>query len=124
MKVMERNKKTFWFCLYDHKEPIIDEDGNETSEEQTFYKPAQSLRANISAASGSSQVEQFGNLAGYDKVIVTDDTSCPIGEETVLFLDKEPEYGEDGKPLYDYMVKRVAKSMNSVSIAVTKVSVS
>lgn len=124
MKVMERNKRTFWYCLYDRKEPIIDEDGNETGEEQIVYKPAQSLRANISAASGSSQVEQFGNLAGYDKVIVLDDTSCLIDENTVLFIDKEPEYDEDGKPLYDYMVKRVAKSLNSVSIAVTKVSVS
>lgn len=124
MKVMERNKRTFWYCLYDRKEPIIDEDGNETGEEQIVYKPAQSLRANISAASGSSQVEQFGNLAGYDKVIVLDDTSCLIDENTVLFIDKEPEYDDDGKPLYDYMVKRVAKSLNSVSIAVTKVSVS
>ena len=124
MKVMERNKRTFWYCLYGHSEPVIDEDGNETSEEQIFYKPVQSLRANISAASGSSQVEQFGNLAGYDKVIVLDDTSCPIDENTVLFIDKEPEYGEDGNPLYDYRVKRVAKSLNSVSIAATKVSVS
>lgn len=124
MKVMERNKRTFWYCLYDRKEPIIDEDGNETGEEQIVYKPAQSLGANISAASGSSQVEQFGNLAGYDKVIVLDDTSCLIDENTVLFIDKEPEYDDDGKPLYDYMVKRVAKSLNSVSIAATKVSVS
>lgn len=124
MKVMERNKRTFWYCLYDHKEPIIDEDGNETGGEQIVYKTAQSLRANISAASGSSQVEQFGNLAGYDKVIVLDDTSCPIDESTALFIDKEPEYGEGGNPLYDYMVKRVARSLNSVSIAVTKVSVS
>lgn len=124
MKAMERNKRTFWYCLYDRKEPIIDEDGNETGEEQIVYKPAQSLRANISAASGSSQVEQFGNLAGYDKVIVLDDTSCLIDENAVLFIDKEPEYDDDGKPLYDYRVKRVAKSLNSVSIAATKVSVS
>lgn len=124
MKVMERNKRTLWYCLYDRKEPLIDEDGNETGEEQIVYKPAQSLGANISAASGSSQVEQFGNLAGYDKVIVLDDTSCHIDENTVLFIDKEPEYDDDGKPLYDYMVKRVAKSLNSVSIAATKVSVS
>ena len=124
MKVMERNKRTFWYCLYSHKEPIIDEDGNETGGEQIVYKTAQSLRANISAASGSSQVEQFGNLAGYDKVIVLDDTSCPIDENTVLFIDKEPEHGEDGTLMYDYRVKRVAKSLNSVSIAATKVSVS
>lgn len=125
MRTMERNKQSFFYLLYDRKEPVIDEDGNETGEETVVYKPAVSFRANVSAATGASQVEQFGNLAGYDKVIVTDDLDCPIDENTVLFLDKEPEYGEeDGKPLYDYIVKRVAKSLNSVSIAVTKVSVS
>lgn len=124
MKAMERNKVGFFYLLYDRKEPVTDGDGNETGEETVVYKPAVSFRANVSAATGASQVEQFGNLTGYDKVIVTDDLTCPIDENSVLFLDKEPEYDEDGKPLYDYMVKRVAKSLNSVSIAVTKVSVS
>ena len=125
MKIMERNKRPLWYLLYDRKAPAVDEDGNETGEEIIVYKPAVALRANVSPASGSSQVEQFGNLAGYDKVIVTDDMSCPIDENTVLFVDKEPEYREaDGKPLYDYIVKRVAKSMNFIAYAVTKVSVS
>lgn len=124
MRTMERNKTAFWYLLYDRKEPVIDEDGNETGEEKVVYKEAMEFRANVSAATGSSQVEQFGALSGYDKVIVTDDTSCPIDENTVLFLDKSPAYDGDGKPLYDYIVKRVAKSLNSVSYAVTKVSVS
>lgn len=124
MRIMERNKQRFWYLLYDRKEPVTDGDGNETGEETVVYKPAVSFRANVSAATGASQVEQFGNLTGYDKVIITDDLSCPIDENSVLFLDREPEYDEDGKPLYDYMVKRVAKSLNSVSVAVTKVSVS
>lgn len=110
--------------LYDRKEPILDEDGNETGESKVYYKPATKQRMNVSAAMGSAQVEQFGNLAGYDKVIVTDDLSCPINENTVLFVDKSPEYSKDGSPLYDYIVKRVAKSLNSISYAVTKVSVS
>lgn len=81
------------------------------------------MLANISPASGAAQVEQFGQFVSYDKVIVTDDMSCPISEDTVLFVDKEPEY--DGKkPLYDYVVKRVAKSLNSISIAISKVNVS
>lgn len=124
MRCMERNKAGFFYLLYDRKEPVTDEDGNETGEETVVYKEAVPFRANVSAATGSSQVEQFGALSGYDKVIVTDDMSCPIDEHSVLFLDKEPEYGDDGRPLYDYMVKRVAKSLNSISYAVTKVSVS
>lgn len=124
MRTLNRNKSPFWYLLYDGKVPAKDEYGNETGEEIVTYKPAVAMNANISAATGSAQVEQFGSLTGYDKVIVTDGLTCPIDENTVLFIDKEPQYDEDGKPLYDYIVKRVAKSLNSVSIAVTKVSVS
>jgi hypothetical protein len=57
----------------------------------------------------------------------------------VLFIDKEPEYKEADYneataitfvestvqvPVYDYIVRRVAKSLNSISIAVSKVKVS
>lgn len=124
MKTLKRNQTPFWYLLYDRKEPIKDEYGNESGETKVVYQAAVAAQANISAATGSAQVEQFGNYAGYDKVIVTDDLSCPIDENTVLFIDKEPEYDEDGTPLYDYIVKRVARSLNSVSYAVSKVSVS
>ena len=97
MRTLNRNKSPFWYLLYDSKGPAKDEYGNETGEELVVYKPAVAMNANISAATGSAQVEQFGNFAGYDK---------------------------DGKPLYDYMVKRVAKSLNSISYAVSKVTVS
>ena len=123
MKTMERNKAAFWYMTYADRVPVTDEYGNEIGELVTYNDPVM-LRANISPATGSSQVEQFGSLAGYDKVIVTDDVSCPIDENSVLFIDKAVEITDDGKPLYDYTVKRVARSLNSVSYAVTKVSVS
>lgn len=123
MKTMERNKTAFWYMTYADRVPVMDEYGNEIGELVTYNEPVM-LRANISPATGSSQVEQFGSLAGYDKVIVTDDVNCPIDENSVLFIDKAVEITDDGKPLYDYTVKRVARSLNSVSYAVTKVSVS
>lgn len=123
MKTMERNKTAFWYMTYADRVPVMDEYGNEIGELVTYNQPVM-LRANISPATGSSQVEQFGSLAGYDKVIVIDDVSCPIDENSVLFIDKAVEFSDDGKPLYDYTVKRVARSLNSVSYAVTKVSVS
>ena len=124
MKTMERNKRRFWYLLFDRKVAIEDEWGNESGESIVCYKDAVQMKANVSAATGASQVEQFGNFIAYDKVIVIDDMACPIDENTVLFIDKEPEYAEDGTPKYDYIVKRVAKSLNSISIAVSKVMVS
>lgn len=124
MRTMERNKVSFWYLLFDRKVAITDDEGNESGEHIVLYKDAVQMKANVSAATGAAQVEQFGNFISYDKVIVIDDLSCPIDENSVLFIDKEPEYAEDGTPLYDYLVKRVAKSLNSISIAVSKVTVS
>ena len=124
MRIMEINKSSFYYCLYIDNEPIKDKYGNESGERRLIYAPAVIMSGNISAATGTTQVEQFGNFISYDKVVVTDDMNCPIDEHTVLFIDKAPEYDEDGNPLYDYTVKRVAKSLNSISFAISKVNVS
>ncbi len=146
MRTLTRNKRPFWFCLYEDKIPIIDEYGNETSEYIIRYGTPTKMSANISPASGYAQTEQFGSLDNYDKVIVTDWVECPIDELSVLFIDKAVEYGEAVTidyeesetvlgddtatpvtvevPLYNYVVVRVARSINSVSIAVRKVDVS
>lgn len=123
MRCMDRNKSAFWYLLYDGKTMNMSDDGYETGQMSVKYKNAVKTLANISPASGAAQVEQFGQFVSYDKVIVTDDMSCPISEDTVLFVDKEPEYAGEN-PLYDYVVKRVAKSLNSISIAISKVNVS
>lgn len=146
MKTLKRNQRPFYYCLFDSKVPTIDEHGNETSESILVYHEPVLMYANISPATGMSNTEQFGNLENYDKVIVTDDLNCPIDENSVLFIDKEPEFtdavtidyhpsetvlGDDTAtpvtvqtPVYDYAVRRVAKSLNSISIAVKKVNVS
>ena len=67
--------------------------------------------------------EMFGSLDNYDKVIVLTDTCCPIDTETVLFIGKPYEENTDGVPVFNYTVRRVAKSLNYVAIAVRKVDV-
>lgn len=123
MKIMERNKQSFYYCLYTGKTAVVDAEGNETGESSLTYSAEVFVKANVSAATGYAQIEQFGSNEQYDKVIVTDDMTCPIDENTVLFIDKAPAW--DGSvPLYDYVVKRVARSLNSISYAVSKVKVS
>lgn len=120
---MERNKTSFSYIPYQENAPITDSDGNEIGR-GTVYGEVGTMRANVSAATGYAQTEQFGTFIDYDKVIVTDDMTCPINEHTVLFIDKDVEYDGDGKPLPDYIVRRVARSLNSISIAASKVDVS
>ena len=123
MNTLKRNQRTFYYCLYEDKETSYDEYGNEAGERVIYAEPVE-MKANISQATGQSNTEQFGNLESYDKVIVTDWMECPIDENSVLFIDKEPEYSLEDNPMFDYIVRRVAKSLNSVSIAVKKVNVS
>ena len=120
---MKRNLTPVYYCLYSNRQPIVDDEGYETGEYEVVYGEAVQLICSVSPATGYAQVEMFGNLESYDKVLITDDMTCPIDENTVLFIDKEPEF-ENGKPKYDYTVRRVAKSLNSISYAVSKVKVS
>lgn len=124
MRSMERNKRPFYYCLFVRSDSITDEYGDETGESFVTYAPAVEMKASISASVGEAQIEQFGNLGSYDKVIITDDMSSPIDENTVLFIGKKPEYGKSGEPLYNYQVRRVARSLNHIAYAVSEVTVS
>ena len=124
MRCMERNKRCFHYALFDRKEPVLDEDGNRTGEHIVLYRNPVCFKANISPATGEAQVEQFGSDVDYDRVIVVDNPCCPIDEYTVLCIDIPPQYDEEGNLIYDYIVKKVARSLNSVSYAVSKVKVS
>lgn len=136
MKCMERNKVSFFYSLYEGKEPIKDEYGNNTGEYNVIHGNPQEFKANISAAKGETATRQFGESESYDKVIVMDkeNETPPIDEYTILWVDTVPivdENGalatnEDGGTItpHDYIVKKVATSLNSVSIAISKVEVS
>jgi len=125
MRCLNRNKRQFWYCLFAGSgNEVVDTYGNATGVFPPTYAAPVSMMANISPANGQSNMEMFGSLESYDKVIVTDWMNCPIDEHSVLFVDKEPEFGSNGEPLYDYIVRRVAKSLNYVSIAIGKVKVS
>lgn len=123
MRLLQRNLTPVWYCLYKDKKPLLDNDGNETGEYTiTYHKPVK-MMCNVSSATGQAQMGMFGNLDSYDKVIIVDNANCPIDENSVLFIDRKPGFNQ-GKPTFDYTVSRVAKSLNSVSIAVSKVKVS
>lgn len=124
MRCLDRNKRTFYYALYEKTEQIKDEYGNETGQSRNIYSTPVAMRANVSAATGEAQMEQFGNMVTYDRVIICDNMACPIDEDSVLCVDREPSYNTEGDLIYDYVVKRVARSLNTVSYAISKVEVS
>ena len=134
MRMMVRNKSKFFYALYKEKVPRTDEYGNSTGEYDIIRDNPMEFAANISAAKGETSTRQFGESESYDKVIVMGNDAPPIDEYTVLWVDGTPQVDEDGALAlnddgevitpHDYIVKKVAKSLNSVSIAISKVTVS
>ena len=133
MRCLNRNKTSFYYALYDTKDAILDEYGNESGEYTVKYHKPEKVKANISAAMGETNTRQFGEDEAYDKVIVIENPDTPIDEHSVLWIDTLPQLTEDGELArnedgevitpWDYEVKKVARSLNSVSYAVRKVNV-
>lgn len=121
MKLLDRNLVTIHCCLYQDKNPVIDEYGWETGEMEVGYSAPIPLPANVSSEKGIIQLQAFGTFEGYDKTLQLDEDYEDIDENTVWFIDKEPEFDEDNHPLYDYTTHRIAKSLNECSVAVKKV---
>lgn len=134
MRCLRRNKQKFFYALYTVTEPLTDEYGNEIGQNDVQHGDPKPFMANISAAKGETQTLQFGENESYDKVIVMGKDAPPIDEYSILWVDKEPQLDEHGALArdeegnvitpHDYIVKKVARSLNSVSIAVSKVNVS
>ncbi len=134
MRCMNRNKVKFYYALYKSREPILNEQGRKTGQYKVIHGNPIEGHANISAAKGETQTRQFGENESYDKVIVMDFITPPIDEYSVLWVDTLPTLNADGSlkvndagkviTPHDYVVKKVAKSLNSVSIAISKVTVS
>ena len=137
MRALQRNKRSFWFALYEGEEKVRDEEGFLTGEIRIkFGKPQQGF-ANISSAQGYTETLSFGDNVSYDKIILFDHSDgilLRIDEHSVLWIDVIPQLAEDGSLLlddngeevtpHDYVVRRVSQSINDTTVAISRVTVS
>ena len=133
MRCLVRNKRDFYYARFKEQVEIKDEWGNDTGQYQVVYDKPVHAKANVSASQGEIQSRQFGESESYDKVIVLDDVNTPIDEYSILWVDSPPSLNADGtlslnedggvKTPHDYIIKKVARGLNTVSIAISKVTV-
>lgn len=123
MRSLKRNRQTFYYALYGTEVEEVDDEGNYTGEITIGYENPVKAAGNISASRGEASTEQFGISLDYDKIVCSCDMALPIDETTILWVDTTPILDEDGatKTKHDYIVKKVAKSLNSVQYAIKKV---
>ena len=113
----ERNKIVIYYALYLGKVETVDDDGYKTGMFAPVYSTPVKKRMCVSPARGSNDVELFGANTNYTNVIATTDMHCPIDENSVLWIWR----GVD-QP-HNYIVTRVARSINSILYAVREVDV-
>lgn len=94
MRLSERNKSPIYYALYTGKTKTTDANGLYTGENPPTYGNVVMEYMVQGVPSGTALLEQFGITDSYSVKLVTDDTSCPIDEATVLWIgfDVLPAY--------------------------------
>lgn len=116
MRGLSRNKTTIYYALYEGNGEHM-EDGLYTGEPDPTYSTPVALRASVSAARGTADVDLFGVTSSYSKTVIVDNTSCPIDEHSRLWIGIKPT----GSTPHNYEVVQVAKSLNHIAYAVREV---
>lgn len=122
MKCLQRNLTSFYYALPLKMESVTSS-GYVTGDMLVTYDTPVECYGNVAPPTGKVFVELFGADVRYDRVIVVDDPNTPITEGAVLCIDSAPSYDTDSQLIYDYIVTKVARSLNSTAIAVTKVNI-
>ena len=120
MRSLKRNQVQLYYSLYNGKQAIVDDEGNDTGVTSTVYGTPTPFKANLSANKNTTEGEVFGKDLDYSKVIcVCED--LPINEYSLIF-ENEPQSKTIKQENADYYVVRVAKSLNSTLYAIKSVT--
>lgn len=121
LRDLRKNQKNLWYALYQRKDPIFDENGDETGNYTKVYSSPVSFCASISSGKGKAQKEVFGVDVDFTRTISTTDLELPVTETSLVWYETEPTILNDGSvdpDSADYEVAaRPARDLNQLMIA-------
>ena len=93
MRLLSRNKQTLWYANRNSSTWVTDANGLKTGEKTVTYGTAKSARMSISASSGANnlgsqgmaELERYGIITGYTHRATTEDMSCDMDEESIVW---------------------------------------
>ena len=122
MHTLSRNKQTIYYATLESKTELFDEHGNRTGQYQLNYSDPVAARMNIRWDDGAVQLEGFGLNPTARRRMVTDDMTCPIGIDSILWIGIEPN--EQGTVAHNYVVASAPeKSLNHIVYIVEECNV-
>lgn len=135
MRSLKKNMQKLYYSLYLEQITIYekDNDGNIIYDEidgerypriiaeRAGYNKPVFFDANVSAGKGTAQEDVFGKDIDFTRTISTTDLTLPIDELSIVWIESEPKYLEDGTVdpnSADYKVAtKPARSLNQLMIA-------
>lgn len=122
MRLQARNKRTVYYALNQGQTAKYDANGLYTGENNPTYAAPVQVKMHVSPAKRKSDLEMFGITSPYDVTLLTDDMSCPITEDSVLWINKSPLTQTEGVYApHNYVVTQVAVSLNHIAYAARRV---
>jgi hypothetical protein len=138
MRVLERNKQELWYANPTGWQYAVDANGFKTGEKSITYDTPAKTRMSMAISSGANnlgsqgiaEVEPYGITTGYTHRAVTEDLSCPMGEESRVWFGIRPTRTvtidgvetEEAVP-HNFEVVRKAKSLNHLIYYLKEVDV-
>lgn len=126
MVSLAQNRQMIWYAELGEVTDVLDEDGYKTGEKQKSYTTPNSFLIYVAPSRGESVWSPFGIGENYTNVMSTCDKTCPITEDSVLWIGISP-FGPDGQTVsteHNYIVTRRAEGLNTILYAIKKVDVS
>ena len=111
MKCLERNKRDFEYLPATGEETDLNEYGEHTGEFHPEFGEPVPMRGNISVPSGYATQQFYGMDIRYTHVLVMDDPDADIKENGKIRWKGD-----------EYQVRAVHPSLNSLSVALRKMS--
>ena len=115
MQLLKRNQKQMMYKTYAGSTSMTtDSEGFKTGEYEVSYGSLTTIYAYATPSRGEASDEMFGKDLDYDKIIYVP-KDCPINEYALLWVDASSSASND------YVVQKVAESLNHKAIAIKKV---
>lgn len=96
MRSLAKNEVEMWYALFKGVTHITDENGDETGDPvEKYYEPVK-FKAVPSVGSGKVEMRVFGADITFSRSIVTTDLNLPVDVSSLIWIEHEPKYLEDG----------------------------
>ena len=116
MRLLERDKRDFWYSQYTGRTMILDSNGNPTGEYDIGYGEPQKCSGTFSLPTGAATPREFGNYIDYDYVVHIDEKPCPFDENAAIWYQKDPTEDEP-----DFRAVRIADSATHTVVALREI---